>query len=122
MQRFSPEAMKDHPFKRLKGFDKSECLLCRYRGLCGFGCPATTLAICGDVRFPDPIKCSFSNIWERDILPILPDRLQQKFSAAIDYEGKHPRQFRNIIEILDGYNYIVNQVKRLMTQFFRHIK
>ena len=102
-QRLEPEVVESHPFRKLKVIDKPQCLLCRYRLLCGSSCPATSEAICGDTTLPDPIACSFSNIWERAILPVLPEYLQEKFRAVLNHEGTYPQEFRNIMEVLERY-------------------
>src|SRR3989344_2825711 len=89
-QRFNLDVVSIHPFKKLKGFDKQQCLSCIFRNLCGFGCPAMSEDICGDAKFADPIRCSFANIWEREILPILPENLQEQFRESLYQDGARP--------------------------------
>lgn len=102
-QRFNHDIVSLHPFKKLKGLDKYQCLLCMFRSLCGFGCPAMSEDICGDAKMADPVRCSFTNIWEREILPIFPRDLQEQFRGSFYQEGTRPAEFPDIVAVLETF-------------------
>ncbi len=88
----------------IKGADKYFCINCRYKKICGFGCPAIAEKLTGDIKNPDPIKCSFSILWEKEILPILPNNLQEEYKKYLINNAKKPKYFSNIKQIINYYN------------------
>ena len=83
--------------------DKYDCSTCRYMKLCGGGCPAITYNTTNDSLLPDYIKCSFNIVWEKHILPILPNRIKKLYTSALISDGTIPPFFSNIYEIVSKF-------------------
>lgn len=83
--------------------DKSICSKCRYMKLCGGGCPAITYNTTNDVTNPDYIKCGFNMVWEKYILPILPQNIQEVYVQALDNNGIIPKVYKNIYEVVEEF-------------------
>lgn len=83
--------------------EKKECAGCRYMKLCGGGCPAITYNTTNNVELPDYIKCSFNTVWEKYILPILPENIQELYRQAINEQGTIPDFYTNIYNIVEKF-------------------
>lgn len=59
-----------------------------------------TYNLTNDLTAPDPIKCSFSVLWEEMILPLLPAHLRRQFMDLVVPGGQHPTYYANLSEVL----------------------
>lgn len=89
-----------HTFFNLAIKDIKICSNCRYLYLCGGGCRTNALLWLGSIFLPDPICCSFRQLWEKFILPILPSKTQREFKEIINPKRDFPIYFKNIEDIL----------------------
>ena len=83
--------------------DKKICSNCRYMKLCGGGCPAITYNTTNDVMNPDYVKCSFNIVWEKYVLPVLPESIRNIYVDLLDDYGLVPEFFGSIYDVVDRY-------------------
>lgn len=102
--RFSDDFVKKHTTAKILISEKKACVNCRYYKLCGGGCPANSLGLTSNILNPDPIKCSYSILWEKHILPFYPSNIQSTFNSVLNSKGTVPKYFKDIYEILDSNN------------------
>jgi radical SAM protein with 4Fe4S-binding SPASM domain len=78
-------------FARLRVADVEPCARCRYRRLCGTGCRADALLRTGDLRGVDASACQRMLFFERELLPLLPERAREFILGNFDQAGVLPR-------------------------------
>lgn len=83
------------------GIKDLPCKDCRYGLLYMGGCRANSFAYNGKVWDRDPICCSLSPFVEKEIVPLLPKRLQDQFLASLQAgpAGAGDRPIRRVISI-----------------------
>ena len=79
------------------------CQNCRYLNLCGGGCRADALSLTKDLFEVDPMACSVLLFMEKEILPLLPENDKQMIKNSINQDGRTPKVFRSIKEIIEFY-------------------
>ena len=82
-----------HPFYNLRIQDFGTCMNCRYLNLCNTGCRVDALYYMGDYGAVDPICCNLMPLIEREIIPILPEKLRQFYESLILPELNAPAHF-----------------------------
>jgi radical SAM protein with 4Fe4S-binding SPASM domain len=89
----------EHPFYKIKISDIKECMNCRYLKLCGGGCRADAYYYFNYLTKPDPKSCNLMPLFEKEILPILPNDLQIFFSKLINKNNAVPKKY-NLIRLI----------------------
>lgn len=69
----------------------SDCIGCKYYGLCGRGCRNNALFLTGDIRNADPIACYFSKRRYEELKHLLPKETQKCMDYFYDSKGKNPK-------------------------------
>ncbi len=82
-----------HPFYDIKIKDFKECMDCRYIHLCNTGCRVDAMYYLGDYVNVDPICCNLMPLIEKEIIPILPDKLKEFYTKLIDTSKKYPKKY-----------------------------
>jgi len=83
-----------HKFYNLKISDIKECRNCRYLKLCNAGCRVDSYYYLEDYKKPDPITCNLMPLIEKEIIPILPNKLKTFYLKLIDKKGKTPKKYK----------------------------
>lgn len=63
--------------------DWIECLECRYRNICGCGCPSLATTYGNEWTGKDPFQCMVMERWEKYIVPILPEGVREVYQKAL---------------------------------------
>ncbi len=63
--------------------DWKECEGCRYRDICGCGCPSLAETYGNTWTGKDTLQCSIMQYWEQYILPIFPDELRTVYQKTL---------------------------------------
>lgn len=87
-------------YKKNDNFNKFSCLSikdlpckdCRYKFISHGGCRGNAVSYSNDLYTTDPVCCSFAPFLEKEIVPLLPQKLQQQYHQAIYRQGKMPSE------------------------------
>lgn len=76
------------------------CKDCRYCLVCNSGCRARAEILTGDIKDADPVCCFLHPLVHKEIMPILPLKVQQIYEKLCNYDGMPPKYTANDLEIL----------------------
>ncbi|MBU0471662.1 MAG: radical SAM protein [Nanoarchaeota archaeon] len=81
------EAMNGKEFKqfrKMKIEDVKPCQKCKYLYICGTGCRADAYTLDQDLEGKDPSACEHFHYFEKYIVPLLPENIQEQFDSIVN--------------------------------------